>query len=71
MTDLTALGDVVNTTARLASAARAGEVLVTVEAASAAGLDPGLEQRTLELKGKESSTRVVSLTVGPVPTRAS
>lgn len=64
-TDLTALGDVVNTTARLASVARRGEVLVTVEAAVAAGLDPGLEVRSLGLKGKHAPTSVVSLTVGP------
>ena len=35
--DFTALGDVVNTTARLASAAAAGELLVSVAAAEAAG----------------------------------
>ena len=35
--DFTALGDVVNTTARLASAARAGEVIVSTAAAEAAG----------------------------------
>jgi len=64
-TDLTALGDVVNTTARLASVASAGEVLVTVEAAAAAGLDPALEVRSLALKGKQDATRVVGLTVGP------
>jgi adenylate cyclase len=62
-TELTALGDSVNTTARLASVAAAGEVLVTVSAARSAGLDPNLEQRTLELKGKESPTDVVSLRV--------
>ena len=33
-TEITALGDTVNTTARLASAAAAGEVLVTVAAAA-------------------------------------
>lgn len=65
-TDLTALGDVVNVAARLAAAARAGEVLVEIDAARAAGLDPGLPTRDLELKGKSSLTRVVSLTVGPV-----
>jgi adenylate cyclase len=68
-TDLTALGDVVNVAARLGGAARAGELLMTVEAAAAAGLDPGLgERRSLELKGKSMPTDVVSLTVGPVPT---
>jgi adenylate cyclase len=65
--DLTALGDVVNVAARLGGAARAGEVLVTVEAARAAGLDAGLDRRSLELKGKSAPTEVVSLTVGNVP----
>jgi adenylate cyclase len=66
-TDLTALGDTVNIAARLAAAARAGEVLLTVEAARAANLDPGLERRSLDLKGKSTPTAVVSLTVGGVP----
>jgi adenylate cyclase len=61
--ELTALGDPVNTTARLASLAAPGEILVTIEAATAAGLDPGLERRRLELKGKQGVTEVVSLTV--------
>ncbi len=38
-TDLTALGDNVNIAARLGGVGRAGEALVTVEAAEAAGLD--------------------------------
>jgi adenylate cyclase len=59
--EVTALGDAVNTTARLASVARAGEVLVTTPAAEAAGLDPSLERRTLELKGKELPTEVMVL----------
>lgn len=66
-TDLTALGDVVNIAARLATVARAGEILVTTEAAEAAGLEGDLATRDLELKGKTTPTRVVSLTVGPVP----
>jgi adenylate cyclase len=53
----------VNTTARLASVADAGEILVTVDAAAAAGLDPGLEHRRIELKGKQLPTDVVSLRV--------
>ena len=61
--ELTAIGDAVNVTARLASAAGAGEVLVTADAAAAAGLDPGLERRPLELKGKQGATEVVSLGV--------
>jgi adenylate cyclase len=67
-TDLTALGDNVNIAARLGAVARAGELLMTVEAATAAGLDPTLERRSLELKGKSAPTEVVSLSVGPVPT---
>ena len=61
--EITVVGDVVNTTARLAGAAEAGEVLVAVDAATAAGLDPGLERRSLALKGKELTTEVVSLRV--------
>jgi adenylate cyclase len=61
---LTALGDTVNTTARLAANATAGEVLVSAEAAAAAGLDPQLVRRTLELRGKQQATEVVSLIVG-------
>ena len=63
-TELTAVGDGMNTTARLASAARAGEILVTTAAAAAAGLDPGLERRSLDLRGKQQPTEVVSIRVG-------
>lgn len=62
-TELTALGDTVNTTARLASVAKAGEILVSSTTAEAAGLDSGLERRVLELKGKELGTEVVVLRV--------
>ena len=62
-TEMTALGDVVNTAARLASAAGAGEILVSREAADAAGLESSaLEHRSLELKGKSAPTDVVVLT---------
>jgi adenylate cyclase len=64
-TELTALGDTVNTTARLASVAEAGQVLVTTEAAVAAGLSAELERRRLTLKGKQQVTEIVTLTVGP------
>jgi adenylate cyclase len=64
-TDLTTLGDVVNTAARLGGVAEAGEMLVTVETATAADLEPTLERRSLELKGKGNPTEVVSLRVGP------
>ena len=63
-TELTVVGDVANTTARLASLAGAGEILVTVEGARAAGLDPNLPRKSLELKGKQDVTEVVTLTVG-------
>jgi adenylate cyclase len=62
---ITALGDAVNTAARLASAAGAGEILLTTAAAQAAGLDEDLEHRELALKGKEERVKVVALTVGP------
>jgi class 3 adenylate cyclase len=55
----------VNTTARLASAAEAGEILLTTAAAEAAELDRDLELRTLELKGKQEVVDVLSLTVSP------
>jgi adenylate cyclase len=63
--ELTAVGDTVNIAARLASVAQAGEVLVTVDAARAAGLDPSLEVRSLELKGKQLPTEVVTLRLAP------
>lgn len=52
LTDLTAIGDEVNTAARLASKAAAGEIIVSEQAIKAAGIDGSeLEQRSLELKG--------------------
>jgi adenylate cyclase len=64
-TTLTALGDAVNTTARLASAATAGEILVTADAATAAELDSSLERRPLELRGKKQPIQVVTIAVSP------
>jgi class 3 adenylate cyclase len=64
-TEVTVLGDTVNTTARLAAAAGAGEILVSAAVATAAGLDPDLERRSLELKGKTEATEVVTVRVGP------
>jgi adenylate cyclase len=62
MTSLSALGDVVNITARLASAAGAGEILVNELAAQESGLDTSaLELRTLDLKGKTQATSVYVL----------
>jgi adenylate cyclase len=57
--ELTSLGDVVNTTARLAGAAGAGEILVTAEAASFLKLDADLARRSLQVKGKEQAIEVV------------
>jgi adenylate cyclase len=54
--DFTAVGDTVNTTARLASTAGAGEILVSASAALAAGLDTAaLETRTLTLRGRDET----------------
>ena len=52
-TDFTALGDAVNTAARLASAARGGEILMSEASRAAAGIGSGqVEARLLDLKGK-------------------
>ena len=63
-TEMTAMGDVVNVTARLSSVAGAGEILVTAVAAAAAGLPDDLPRRSLQLKGKTQATEVVVVT-GP------
>lgn len=61
-TELTAMGDVVNTTARLASAAGAGEILVADQSAYGAGLLPSsAERRSLTLKGKSQPIEVLVL----------
>jgi adenylate cyclase len=62
-TELTALGDTVNTTARLASVAGVGEILVSAAAAETSDLEPGLERRSLQLKGKAQPTDVVVLRI--------
>jgi adenylate cyclase len=66
-TDFTALGDNVNITARLASAAGPGEILISEATFAAAGLELGhLERRQLELKGKSEPTgvRVIRVSAG-------
>jgi adenylate cyclase len=61
--EMTAMGDAVNTTARLSSLAAAGEILMPVEAAANAGIDSiGHEHRSLALKGKTNVTDVLVLT---------
>jgi adenylate cyclase len=58
--DFTALGDPINTAARLASAAASGEILVSLDAARATDLDTSsLERRSLDLKGKSQPLDVV------------
>jgi adenylate cyclase len=67
LTDITALGDEVNTAARLASMAMAGEVIASEQALQAAGIDgSGLEARSLELKGirEPVAVRVLRSTEG-------
>jgi class 3 adenylate cyclase len=59
VTDVTAMGDNVNTTARITSKAGPGEALISDVACTAADLELGdLEQRQLELKGKSESISV-------------
>jgi adenylate cyclase len=62
VTDFTALGDVVNTTARVAAAAAARELLVTSDAAAAAQLDrSNAQERRLTLRGRSEGITVLSL----------
>jgi adenylate cyclase len=65
-TSLTAVGDAVNVTARLAALAQPGEILITADAAAAAGVGDGLERRFLDLRGKQQQTEVVALQIGHV-----
>jgi len=56
VSDITVLGDVANTTARLASQAGVGEILVSEETCHAAGLDlDNCEVRLLQLKGRSQA----------------
>jgi adenylate cyclase len=63
--EITVVGDTVNTAARLAAAAGPGEIVVSTDVAAAAGLDPDLPRRSLELKGKTAATDVVTVRVEP------
>ena len=68
ISDFTALGDAVNTTARLASLARAGELLVSVASAEHAGFDGSrLERRRVEVRGREATIDVYAMEVGHGP----
>jgi adenylate cyclase len=59
ISDLTALGDTMNTAARLVSEAGAGEVLISEAAFNASGLTlNNLERRQLDLKGKSETISV-------------
>ena len=59
VTDITVLGDAPNTAARLASNAKAGEILISNSAYEKINLDLGqLETRSLELKGKSQPVTV-------------
>jgi adenylate cyclase len=59
--ELTVVGDAVNVTARLAAQAGIGDLLVSTDAAAAAGLDAALPRRSLELKGKAEPFDVVTV----------
>jgi adenylate cyclase len=59
--ELTAVGDAVNTAARLASVAVRGEILVSIDSAHAAGLPDDLPRSSLALKGKAEENEVVRL----------
>lgn len=62
--EFTALGDAVNVTARLASEAGPGELLVTESTAAAIGLtDAALERRQLAIRGRSAPIGVVALRV--------
>ena len=48
------------------AACKPGEILITADAAAAAGIGDGLERRVLDLRGKQQQTEVVALQIGPV-----
>jgi class 3 adenylate cyclase len=56
--EFTAFGDPINLAAHVAAQAAPGEILITVAAAAAAGIDE-LERRHLSLKGHEADALVL------------
>ncbi len=65
VTAITAIGDPMNTTARLASAAGVGEILVSEAASKAAHADTsGLEARELQVRGRTDPVHVHVMGVG-------
>ena len=65
VTDFTALGDAVNTAARVASMAGVGEALITRPAMERAGFDGQHEWRHLELRGRAEPVDVAVLRASP------
>jgi adenylate cyclase len=64
VTDIVALGDGANTTARIMSLAQAGEILISADTASAAQMKSDhLEKRSLSLKGRVQPIDVFVLSV--------
>ena len=61
--EMTALGDDINVGARLADAARVGEIIASLHLAQMIGLDTAdLEHRKLNLKGKAEPFEVAVVT---------
>ena len=64
--DFTALGDSVNSAARLAASAATGEILVSDATAVAAGLETrDLDSRTLDLRGRSETLDAWVVTLQP------